>query len=135
MKNSARRARYAANLDAERARGRAYAANREGKAAYYQANKDRVKTRYADYRDRAIAIYGGRCTRCGSTDRLEFDHEESDGEEHRKIESHLTLYRRIALLGSPITDYRLRLLCAPCHRSRSRLGTQNGRLGARGGWS
>ena len=86
--------------------------------ARYQANRAQILTRYHSDRQRAIAVYGGRCEGCGDVHRLEFDHPGWDGGEHRKVESHKAMYRRIAELGERLTDRRLRLLCVPCHKLR-----------------
>jgi hypothetical protein len=71
--------------------------------------------RVAD-RSRAIEIYGGVCAMCGSTDDLEFDHVDRNGQDHRTVETPLQMVRRIARTGERLTDYRLRLLCRPDHR-------------------
>ena len=66
-------------------------------------------------RDKAIQVYGGQCENCGSVDRLEFDHVNGDGAEHRNAESAGRMKRRIADTGRRLDDYELRLLCRPCH--------------------
>jgi hypothetical protein len=80
---------------------------------------------HATIRAQAIAIYGGHCERCGTTSgangsgrrmTLEFDHIDGDGGEHRKVESHQSMLKRIVAAGCPIEDRRLRLLCPPCHQ-------------------
>lgn len=103
----------------DRAKAKAYyAANRERRIAYYAERRaDRAADRAA-LRAAAVAIYGGACAWCGSTEELEFDHVDNDGEEHRAVESPATMMRRIVASGAPITDRRLQLLCRPCHRGR-----------------
>ena len=66
-------------------------------------------------RAKAVEIYGGVCVMCGGTDRLEFDHVNGDGREHRKIEDAMATIRRIVRTGRPIEDWELRLLCWECH--------------------
>jgi len=103
--------------DCDKAKGKAdYAANPDRKRDRYLVNREEIRAREQATRDRAVAIYGGACVKCGSADWLELDHEGGGGEAHRRIESHRTLYRRIVREGRPVTDVRLRLLCYPCHR-------------------
>ena len=64
----------------------------------------------------ALAVYGGVCVRCQTTDDLEFDHIDWNGWKHRQEESPAAMVRRIARHGR-IDDYRLRVLCRRCHRS------------------
>lgn len=108
-KNYARRARYQAQLVRERQKAH----------DYYTDNQGRIRKRARGIRAAAIAVYGGQCELCGGMDNLEFDHVNGDGGEHRKIEAHWTMLRRIAT-GGPIADYQLRLLCSRCHHQ---LGT------------
>lgn len=82
--------------------------------------------KYAAARATALAIYGGQCMECGSTDQLEFDHVDNDGGDHRAVESQPKMIRRIAKLGRPISDYHIRLLCRPCHRGPGRKGCGRG---------
>jgi 5-methylcytosine-specific restriction endonuclease McrA len=90
---------------------------------YRKANRKiiRAKTRVrqAAKRAAAIAIYGGRCTKCGMADGLEFDHVNGDGAGHRKDEPVQKLHRRIVAAGKPISDHELQLLCADCHRAKT----------------
>jgi hypothetical protein len=72
----------------------------------------------AQDRAAAIAVYGGLCALCPSTERLEFDHPDWDGAKHRLVESPDAMIRRIARTGAPLEDFRLRLLCWRCHHSR-----------------
>ena len=96
--NAATRARYERNIERER---------------------NRARSAYQYERDRAIEIYGGQCEHCGFTDspqsRLEFDHVNGDGGEHRKIESSVTMMNRLARTGKKLDDWELRLLCHDCH--------------------
>jgi hypothetical protein len=73
------------------------------------------------HRLQAIAIYGGQCDGCGDTDGLEFDHVDNNGDEHRQHEEVAAMIRRIVKLGR-LPDYRLRLLCSPCHRLINKTG-------------
>lgn len=76
----------------------------------------------------AIAVYGGQCEGCGDTGGLEFDHVDNNGAEHRMKEEVAAMVHRIASTGTPIADYRLRLLCSPCHRT---INPKSGRISRR----
>lgn len=65
-------------------------------------------------RQEAEVIYGGRCAVCGVTGRLEFDHVDNDGSQHRAVESMTSVLWRIVAGGAPLADVRLQLLC-PWH--------------------
>lgn len=75
---------------------------------------DRERNR--SHRAAAVAIYGGCCEWCGSSDQLEFDHVDGDGSQHREVECMRRMILRIARTGARLTTHRLRLLCADCHR-------------------
>ena len=64
----------------------------------------------------ALGIYGGACSRCGSSEDLEFDHVNDDGLAHRAIETLHSMLHRIVRTGAPLTDWDLQILCRPCHR-------------------
>ena len=90
--------------------------NEARQARYHSKNEtERYGQRYREARAAAIRIYGGRCEGCGDSQRLEFDHINGDGGEHRKVEGATDMLRRIASSGQRITDWELRLLCASCH--------------------
>lgn len=97
---------------------------------YYHKNKDQIavnrhritqqrRENYALVRARAVEIYGGCCVACGSTVRMELDHVNEDGADHRERESASLLYHRIARTGARITDYDLQLLCHLCHSAKT----------------
>ena len=106
-RNAAARARYAARIEQERARSR----------AYYDAHRPQVLARYKRTRDRAVAIYGSRCARCRVTRGLEFHHVGLDGGQHRRrFEDHITMLRRIVRAGHPLVKPELLLLCRRHHQ-------------------
>lgn len=72
--------------------------------------------RWQYHRARAIAVYGGRCVWCNATDDLEFDHPDNDGATHRRVQSTAAMIQWISAHGRPLDDWRLQLLCKPCHR-------------------
>jgi hypothetical protein len=82
---------------------------------YYARAGAAKRERDASRRAAAVAAYGGKCVDCGTTERLEFDHPNRDGAEHRRAENPKALARRIATAGV-IPDRNLELRCAPCHR-------------------
>lgn len=125
---AARRAHYAANRerslatqaayrDANRQALRTYAVNRRN--ANLESERERGRLSRAEVRALAVVIYGSTCVRCGASEPLEFDHVNGDGSAHRKVEDALSMLRRIARQGAPLTDVELQLLCIPCHRAKS----------------
>lgn len=98
---------------AERERMRVYA------KARYQEHREEMReygrAYYAKNLAAAVAVYGGCCARCGSTDRLEFDHVNGDGAEHRKREHNQLMLRRIARTSARLPDVELQLLCHAHH--------------------
>lgn len=104
-----------------------YAENKAAKAARYQDERAELAETAQAVRAAAVRIYGGRCTQCGSDERLEFDHINDDGRKHRAREHHRSMLRRIVATGTQITDFELQLLCFPCHRARSTLARRAGR--------
>jgi hypothetical protein len=69
------------------------------------------RARYRAHRDAAIEALGGRCTTCGSTEGLEVDHIDNDGQEDRKHRATRAIYRAI---GEGATEG-FQLLCRPHH--------------------
>ena len=82
-------------------------------AAWYAANPGVARAREARARVTAIAVMGGCCVQCQSTEGLELDHINGGGGEHRRAEGQAKYVLRIARSGEP--DARLQLLCSPCH--------------------
>lgn len=112
---SERRMGRCRHCDTIRSRAR-YAANpRSGHRRPYPEGGGAL---YRKHRDRAIKVYGGRCVWCDAAADLEFDHPGNDGAAHRRVESTAAMYYRISKTGAPLDDWRLQLLCAPCHRGR-----------------
>src|SRR5690349_4218986 len=52
----------------------------------------RSKPWYERNRAQAVEIYGGKCTDCGTTEKLDLDHVNEDGNEHREIEHPALMY-------------------------------------------
>jgi hypothetical protein len=80
-----------------------------------ERHRERSRGAVARRRDRAEAVYGGRCVVCGATEALEFDHPNEDGNEHRQDESISAMLSRIALQGR-LEDRELQLLCSRHHQ-------------------
>lgn len=79
----------------------------------WQQDKDRI----AKNRAKAIEFLGGRCTNCGVTERLEFDHinDDRDGNRERCV-SRLFVYSWERIL----VELKLcQLLCKPCHTEKT----------------
>ncbi len=83
------------------------------------ARRERQRSARLELRAQAIAVYGGRCVECGTTEDLEFDHVNNDGQEHRLWESNQAMLSRIVRGGEPIRDFELQLLCAFHHDVKS----------------
>jgi hypothetical protein len=66
-------------------------------------------------REQALAIYGGACKSCGSTERLDLDSPDWPRPANRDRRQYQTLYRRIAAAGARLEDVRLHLLCKSCY--------------------
>lgn len=107
-----------------------YVANRVKHQQRYRANAAAIKQRNQQTRADAIAIYGGCCVICEATEKLEFDHVNNDGEQHRTIESHHMMLRRIVKAGARITDYELQLLCRHHHHAKPKMNQQKVELAA-----
>lgn len=107
---------------------------RERAKAKYQADPEKFREQnrryYAMYLAGALQVYGGCCARCGSTDRLEFDHVNGDGAEHRRREHNQSMLRHIALTGQRLPDVDLQLLCHEHHWEKT-LAERRARAAAR----
>lgn len=96
--------------------------------SYMTAYRDRDRKFYNDYqrqhrdktRAEVIAGYGGRCVRCGTTEKLEIDHVNGDGwRERADSEKRVVGYMLLALIkrnGYP-KDYQL--LCRTCNKEKA----------------
>jgi 5-methylcytosine-specific restriction endonuclease McrA len=98
---------------------------RDYRAKNAEAVRAGNNARHAALRAEALAHYGTECACCGSTDRLELDHVNGDGAEHRaevggKGNAFLYWLKRN---GFPNDKYPLQTLCNACNRSKS-TGTQ-----------
>lgn len=108
-----------ANPEKNRAASAAYTKahperRRASYAVYYAANLEKMRSKWTRARDTAIAVMGGQCVQCASTEALEIDHILGGGGEHRQQEHSSKYKRRLARTGEP--DPRLQLLCEPCHK-------------------
>ena len=128
---------YAANTERQRITSAAWRAanvekHRASKAAYRKANPEKGRANNAAWakanpeayrastsarrirvRRAALAVLGGVCVQCGSTELLEIDHIHGGGDIHRKTENTGSYVWRLASTGVP--DPRLQLLCHDCH--------------------
>tara|TARA_B100000085_G_scaffold264926_1_gene272253 strand:+ start:375 stop:770 length:396 start_codon:yes stop_codon:yes gene_type:complete len=67
-----RRERYWENVDQERQRSREYRQNNIDERREYDRNHK--KKRYYERLSESMEKLGGKCVKCGATERLEFDH-------------------------------------------------------------
>ncbi len=99
--------------------------NKEKRAEYYQLNKEKIgekraehyqlnKEKRAEYikekKAYCIEYLGGKCVKCGATERLEFDHIKREG---KKYEISAKLSYKFDNLKEELD--KCQLLCAPCH--------------------
>lgn len=73
-----------------------------------------MRGRYRQNRARAMAMLGGKCSHCGSTDNLEFDHK--DRKLKRAQMSHLWRLGWDRIKAELVKCW---LLCKPCHEKKS----------------
>tara|TARA_B100001939_G_C16916057_1_gene606944 strand:- start:856 stop:1296 length:441 start_codon:yes stop_codon:yes gene_type:complete len=71
-RNRSRRDRYWENVDQERQKNREYYQNNIDKRREYDRNHK--KKRYYETLSECKEKLGGKCVKCGATERLEFDH-------------------------------------------------------------
>lgn len=89
------------------------------RTAYNERHRDWQVANLRRTRKAAEAVYGGCCSKCGSTERLQFDHVNGDGAAHRQRENVQAMYRRISRQGV-LADVDLQLLCICCHWEKTR---------------
>lgn len=86
--------------------------------------KRKLRARHRLARGKALTLLGGRCARCGTTDRLEIDHVHGDAYVERRHsadarKSNPTYYHRI--LRSVLADEkRYQALCRSCNLAKAR---------------
>jgi hypothetical protein len=76
---------------------------------------DYLLERYRERRAKLVAMLGGQCVRCGTTERLEFDHRDPE----TKV---FTIGRRWGTNWDTLVEETMKcqLLCSPCHHDKSR---------------
>jgi len=77
----------------------------------------RQKEIRAERRAMAIELLGGKCAKCGSTDRLQFDHVNNDREGLRGLVSQLFACKLERLMAEL---EKCQLLCMVCHGEKTR---------------
>jgi len=89
-----------------------------------KADKDRARRR--EIRLIAIGVMGGKCSVCGNADErvLEFDHIVPLLRRTRRLRNVNDNFRAIKRLLSGESDHGLQLLCANCHRIKTREGQE-----------
>lgn len=91
---------------------------------YNQYMRDYMRKRHTTMRKEAVAAFGGKCVKCGSTEKLEFDHIDRTKKEHN--------LNRVWSLSKERRELELakcQLLCQPCHQKKTltELGRQDAR--------
>ena len=91
-----------------------YQLNKEKKAEYNERNKKKIREQRAKYRQKKKAIcleyLGGKCVKCGATERLEFDHIKRDTKKYN-------IAGRVTFKFDNLKEEldKCQLLCAFCH--------------------
>ena len=86
----------------------------EQKAEYRELNKEKIREQKREYnkKKRAICLeyLGGKCVKCGTTERLEFDHIKRDTKKYN-------IAPRVTYNFNYLKEEldKCQLLCAPCH--------------------
>ena len=105
-----------ANREAEAESNRHwYGENRGDRAAYR-------KRSHVSLRGETFAHFGEECAWCGSTERLELDHVNGDGREHREaigMPRGGDFYAYLRGNGWDADGYELQVLCHSCHRAKT----------------
>lgn len=127
-----KREHYQANREQELERHRKYRQeNRDRRNEYnrrWVADNPEYHPQYrqeysSTIRQEVFEHFGTRCVKCGSADRLELDHVNNDGMEHRK-ELGLPggghrFYRYLVLNDFRTDRYELQVLCHECHKAKT----------------
>ena len=116
-----RREIYASDVEAGRARLRAYRKANPDKVNDYNAKWR--KRFYGALRAELIAAYGGACECCGESEPifLDVDHPNNDGKAHR-AETGNSQRMMVSLKREGWPKRRVRLLCCNCNQGRQRNG-------------
>lgn len=85
------------------------------KKDYNQYIKEYLRRRYYERRDKAISLLGGKCSECGTTENLEFDHIEHISKSF-DVSDRLAQYTWSRLLPELM---KCQLLCQACHNNKS----------------
>lgn len=116
-----RRAAYAANAEAQRARTREYRKNHPENVLKYNAKWRRVF--FGALRAEFLAAYGGECACCGEGEPtfLDLDHVHNDGAAHRReVGNNQRLMVQLKRDGWP--KGRIQILCCNCNQGKNRNG-------------
>ena len=87
---------------------------REKRLEYYKLNKEKIRKQQREYikERRAICLeyLGGKCVKCGATERLEFDHIKREGKKY-------SIARKLSYKFDYLKEEldKCQLLCVPCH--------------------
>lgn len=87
---------------------------------YNEYMNNYMKNRYHDRRKYAVESLGGKCASCGGEEDLQFDHVDPN-------EKEFNLARKLHTVSKERFEREVdkcQLLCAPCHREKTRLGEE-----------
>ena len=119
--------RYWEDVEYYRQKSREYSQNRIEKIKEYriehsEENKDYLKKRYYEALSESIEKLGGKCVKCGVTERLQFDHI------HPKNKS-FEITKRLLMSDKKKFEEELdkcQLLCCDCHLEKTKQSWLNG---------
>ena len=92
---------------------------REKRLEYYQLNNEKIRKHQREYikEKRAICLeyLGGKCVKCGATERLEFDHIKREGKKY-------SIARKLTYKFDNIKEEldKCQLLCVDCHKVKTK---------------
>lgn len=123
-----RRAYYLKNKHKELSNNKTWKTNNPDYMSNYFAS-DKGKESRRESRERAkkrvIEHFGGECAECGSDQKLELDHKNGDGKEHRKkvfgSQKGCDMYKYLVANNMNTDGYILQLLCYDCHRHKTNI--------------
>jgi len=76
------------------------------------ASRERNRQVREERKAKAINLLGGKCVKCGATERLQFDHIRNDRTTYKEMVSYLLMQRWERLL---VELEKCQLLCISCH--------------------
>jgi hypothetical protein len=115
--------KFCANCSTWKLKSNFYGSAESGHQGYCkECSRARHAEAWRAARRKAVAIYGDACAVCGvdsEASRLEFDHVNNDGKQHRTKEQVTQWLWRVARTGQKLTEYEIQLLCVEHHKAKT----------------